>query len=37
LFKSSLREGGNAPIMHGITTGMSLEQMEAVAAYLMAK
>ncbi len=37
LFKSSLREGGNAPIMHGITTGMSLEQMEAVAAYLTSK
>jgi cytochrome c553 len=37
LFKSSLREGGNAPIMHGITTGMSFEQMEAVAAYLMSK
>ncbi len=37
LFKSSLREGGNAPIMHGITTGMSFEQMGAVAAYLMSK
>ncbi len=37
LFKSSLREGGNAPIMHGITTGMSFEQMQAVAAYLMSK
>ncbi len=37
LFKNSLREGGNAPIMHGITTGMSFEQMQAVAAYLMSK
>jgi cytochrome c553 len=34
LFKSSLREGGNAPLMHAITTGMTLDQMEAVAAYL---
>jgi cytochrome c553 len=34
LFKSSLREGGNAPLMHNISTGMTLDQMEAVAAYL---
>jgi cytochrome c553 len=37
LFKSSMREGGNAPIMHGVTTGMSFDQMEAVAAYLASK
>ena len=37
LFKSSMREGGNAPIMHAISTGMTFEQMEAVAAYLMSK
>jgi cytochrome c553 len=37
LFKSSLREGGNALIMHDISTGMSFEQMESVAAYLASK
>jgi cytochrome c553 len=37
LFKSSMRDGGNAPIMHIISTGMSFEQMEAVAAYLASK
>jgi cytochrome c553 len=37
LFKSSLREGSNAPIMHTISTGMSFEQMEAVSAYLMSR
>jgi cytochrome c553 len=37
LFKSSLREGSNALIMHNISTGMSFEQMEAVAAYLASK
>jgi cytochrome c553 len=37
LFKSSLREGGSAQVMHNISTGMSFEQMEAVAAYLMSK
>jgi cytochrome c553 len=37
LFKSSLREGSNAPIMHNISTGMSFEQMEAVSAYLMSR
>jgi len=37
LFKSSMREGGNAPIMHAISTGMTFEQMEAVAAYLASK
>src|SRR6266567_8090905 len=37
LFKSSLREGSNAPVMHNISTGMSFEQMQAVAAYLTSK
>lgn len=37
LFKSSLREGSNAPIMHNISTGMSFEQMESVSAYLMSR
>jgi cytochrome c553 len=37
LFKSSLREGSNALIMHNISTGMSFDQMEAVAAYLTSK
>jgi len=36
-FKSALREGGNAPIMHGVTTGLSFDQMQAVAAYLASK
>lgn len=37
LYKSLLREGGNAPIMHNISAGMSFEQMEAVGAYLMSR
>jgi len=37
LFKSAGREGGNAPIMHDISTGMSFEQMESVAAYVASK
>jgi len=37
LFKSSLREGSNAPIMHVVTTGISFEQMEAVSAYLASR
>jgi cytochrome c553 len=37
LFKSSLREGSNALVMHNISTGMSFEQMQAVAVYLMSK
>lgn len=37
LFKSSLREGGNAPIMHLISRGVSFEQMEAVSAYLASR
>jgi cytochrome c553 len=34
LFKTELRAGANAPIMHNISTGMSFEQMAAVSAYL---
>jgi len=37
LFKTSLRTGTNAPIMHIISTGMTFEQMEAVSAYLMSR
>ena len=37
LFKSSQREGGNAAIMHAISTGMSFEQMQSVAAYLASR
>ena len=37
LFKSSMREGGNAAIMHNVSTGMSFDQMEAVAAYLASR
>lgn len=34
LFKSQLRADAAAPIMHNVTTGLSFDQMEAVAAYL---
>jgi cytochrome c553 len=37
LFKGSLREGGNAVIMHNISTGMTFDQMQAVAAFLSSK
>jgi cytochrome c553 len=37
LFKSSMREGGNAPIMHNVSIGMTFEQMEGVAAYAASK
>ena len=37
LFKTSQREGANASIMHAISTGMSFDQMQAVAAYLASK
>lgn len=36
-FKSSLREGANAPIMHGVTTALTFDQMQAVAAYVASK
>jgi hypothetical protein len=32
-----MREGSNALIMHNISTGISFEQMQAVAAYLASK
>lgn len=37
LFKSSLRGGGNAPIMHNVSEGMTFDQMTAVGAYLAAQ
>jgi cytochrome c553 len=37
LFKSSQRAGGNAVLMHNISAGMSFDQMQAVAAFLMSK
>ena len=37
LFKSSQRTGGNAVLMHNISTEMSFDQMEAVAAFLASK
>ena len=37
LFKSALRAGGNAPIMHDVSQGMSFDQMTAVSAYLASK
>jgi cytochrome c553 len=37
LFKSQLRADNNATIMHNISSGMSFDQMEAVASYLGSK
>lgn len=37
MFKSELRSGAKAPIMHNITIGMTFEQMQAVAAYLTSR
>jgi cytochrome c553 len=37
LFKNQLRADASAPVMHNISSGMSFEQMEAVAAYLMSR
>jgi cytochrome c553 len=37
VFKSSLRADTNAAIMHNISSGMSFDQMEAVAAYLASR
>ena len=37
MFKSELRSGANAPIMHSITAGVTFDQMEAVATYLMSR
>ena len=33
MFKSELRAGANATIMHGVSGGMTFEQMQAAAAY----
>jgi cytochrome c553 len=37
LFKSSQRSGGNAVLMHNISTEMSFDQMQAVAAFAASK
>jgi cytochrome c553 len=37
LFKSSLREGSNAALMHNVTTDMTFDRMQAVAAYLASR
>jgi cytochrome c553 len=37
LFKSELRTGANAAIMHGVSAGMTFDQMQAVAAYLASR
>jgi len=37
LFKDSLRQGSNALIMHNISTGITFDQMQAVAAFLASK
>lgn len=37
LFKSELRADSSAAIMHGVSAGMSFEQMEAVSAYLASR
>ena len=37
VFKDSLRADPNAAIMHTISSGMSFDQMEAVAAYLASR
>lgn len=34
LFKSQLRADANAAIMHGVSGGMTFDQMQAVAAYM---
>jgi len=37
LFKDSMRQGSNALIMHNISTGITFDQMQAVAAFLASK
>lgn len=37
LFKSELRAGAQAPLMHEVTAGLSFDQMTQVAAYLSGK
>ena len=37
LFKDSMRQGSNALIMHNISTGITFDQMQAVATFLASK
>ena len=37
MFKSELRAGANAPIMHTVSTGMTFDQMVAVATYMRSR
>jgi len=37
VFKSALRADTNAAIMHNISSAMTFDQMEAVAAYLASR
>jgi cytochrome c553 len=37
IFKAQLRTEGSAQLMHGISSAMTFEQMEAVGAYLMSR
>jgi cytochrome c553 len=37
LFKDSVRQGSNALIMHNISTGITFDQMQAVATFLASK
>jgi cytochrome c553 len=37
MFKSELRSGASAPIMHNMTTEVTFDQMQAVSAYLMSR
>lgn len=37
LFKSELRADASAAIMHGVSAGMTFDQMQAVAAYLASR
>ena len=37
MFKSELRADASAPIMHGVSSNMTFDQMQAVAAYLASR
>ena len=37
MFKSELRSGASAPIMHSISTSVTFDQMQAVSAYLSSR
>jgi cytochrome c553 len=37
MFKSELRAGASAPVMHAITTGLTFDQMQAVSVYLTSR